>query len=198
MAKPLLKRCIDLILSCFLIIFSLPLMAILALFIKFQDRGPALFKQERAGRNGTPFTLLKFRTMKVSADPFGQSPAHGSDPRLITGGQFMREYSLDELPQLFNVLLGHMSMIGPRPLYVSQINCLDEKHKARLRVRPGITGLSQVYLRSELTSKESLDLEVAYVQNHNLWKDVKIFFLTIGVVLTKKGVYEHHNKESQQ
>ena len=136
--------------------------------------------------------------MKVTADPFGQSPSDGSDPRLIRGGQFLREYSLDELPQLFNVLRGHMSMIGPRPLYISQIEILSEDHRTRLHVRPGITGLSQVYLRSELTTKKSLDMEAGYVRNQSIWRDIQILFLTIYVVLIKKGVYEQDNKESQQ
>jgi lipopolysaccharide/colanic/teichoic acid biosynthesis glycosyltransferase len=192
------KRLTDICVSTLCIIIFFPFMAAIAFFIRLQDGGPVLFKQERAGKDETPFTLLKFRTMKVTADPFGQSPSAGDDPRLIKGGQFLREYSLDELPQFFNVLMGHMSIIGPRPLYVSQINSFSEKHKIRLRVRPGITGLSQIYLRSELTSPESLDMEVAYVQNQSLWNDIKIFFLTIGVVLTKKGIYEKDDKEPRR
>ena len=128
--------------------------------------------------------------MKTNADPFGQSPKAGDDPRLICIGKFLREYSLDELPQLFNVLKGNMSIIGPRPLYVSQISEFSDFHKKRLLVRPGITGLSQVYNRSELTSKPSMDLEVKYVEKQNLWLDIKILFLTFIVVIRKKGVYE--------
>jgi len=174
---------------CCMLAFA-PLMACIAVFIKLQDRGPVLFIQERAGKHGRPFKLLKFRSMKAGADPFAQSPSAGNDPRLIRGGDFLRRYSLDELPQLLNVLFGDMSMIGPRPLYVSQVNALSEYHRRRLLVLPGITGLSQVYLRSELTSHESLDMECAYVEKKSFLLDVKIFFLTIGVVLGKKGVYE--------
>ncbi len=128
--------------------------------------------------------------MKVNVDPYGQSPKSGDDPRLFKCGKFLREYSLDELPQLFNVLKGNMSFVGPRPLYVSQIRELSDHHKKRLQLKPGLTGMSQIYLRSDLTSKESLDMEVEYVQKQNFWLDIKILFLTLAVVLGKKGVYE--------
>ncbi len=198
MIRQIIKRLIDNVLSTVCILLFCPLMVVIAVYVKLQDKGPAFFIQERAGKNGAPFPLLKFRTMKVNTVPFGQSPSTSDDSRIIKGGHLLREYSLDELPQLFNVLIGHMSMIGPRPLYVSQIELLSEEHRTRLLVRPGITGLSQVYLRSELTSQKSLDMEVAYVQKQNLWSDIKIFFLTIYVVLTKKGVYEQNNNGARQ
>jgi lipopolysaccharide/colanic/teichoic acid biosynthesis glycosyltransferase len=188
--KRLLKRTFDLLVSLTLIILLSPILIIIAVTIKLSDKGPAIFKQERAGKDGKPFTLYKFRTMKINVDPYGQSPGSGDDPRLIKRGKFLREYSLDELPQLFNVLKGNMSFVGPRPLYVSQIREFSDHHKKRLRLKPGLTGMSQIYLRSDLTSQESLDMEVEYVQKQSLWLDIKILFLTLAVVLGKKGVYE--------
>ena len=168
----------------------MPVFVVVVIAIKLTSKGPAVFKQQRAGKDGKVFVFYKFRTMKLDVDPFGQSPKSGDDPRLIKIGKFLREYSLDELPQLFNVLKGDMSVVGPRPLYVSQISELSDYHKKRLLVRPGVTGLSQIYGRSELTSKTNLDLEVEYVEKQSFWLDIRIFFLTFGVVLGKKGVYE--------
>jgi lipopolysaccharide/colanic/teichoic acid biosynthesis glycosyltransferase len=188
--RNVIKRIFDIVVSSLAMLLLSPLFLAIGAAIKIGDKGPAIFKQERAGKNGKPFTLYKFRSMKINADPYGQSPTGGDDPRLIRGGKMLREYSLDELPQLYNVMKGDMSIIGPRPLYMSQVEAFSERHKRRLEVRPGITGLSQVHLRSELTSPESLDMEVEYVETHNLWKDIKIIFQTIAVVLGKKGVYE--------
>lgn len=190
MSGKIVKRIYDIILSLLAIVLLLPVFAVITIAIKLSSKGPVIFRQERAGKNGRPFVFYKFRTMRVDVDPFGQSPKSGDDSRLIRTGKFLREYSLDELPQLFNVLKGDMSIVGPRPLYVSQISEFSDFHKKRLLVRPGITGLSQVYNRSELTSKPSMDLEVEYVDKQGFWLDIKILFLTFVVVLRKKGVYE--------
>lgn len=186
----LAKRIFDILISLFAFLILAPVFAVIVVIIKIGDKGPAIFRQERAGKDGRPFIFYKFRTMKLSAEPFGQSPTSGDDPRLIKAGKFLREYSLDELPQLFNVLKSDMSIVGPRPLYVSQIAELSDYHKRRLLVKPGITGVSQLYQRSELTSKPALDLEVKYVEKQNFWADIKIIFLTFGAVFGKKGVYE--------
>lgn len=188
--KGLLKRTFDILVSLLLIVLLSPVLFAIAIAIKLSDKGPAVFRQERAGKNGKPFTLYKFRTMKCNVDPFGQSPKSGDDPRLIKIGKFLRECSLDELPQLFNVLKGDMSIVGPRPLYISQIEKLSERHKKRLLVRPGLTGLSQVSARSALTEERSLDLEIEYAEKQNFWLDIKITFLTFGLVFAKKDVYE--------
>jgi lipopolysaccharide/colanic/teichoic acid biosynthesis glycosyltransferase len=188
--RKVVKRALDVAISLLAIIVLFPVFAVIAIVIKASSTGPAVFKQERAGKDGRSFVFYKFRTMKLDADPFGQSPRSGDDPRLIKIGKFLREYSLDELPQLFNVLRGDMSIVGPRPLYVSQIAELSDYHKKRALVHPGITGLSQVYGRSELMAKASLDMEAEYVLTQSLWLDLKIIFLTFAVVLGKKGVYE--------
>jgi lipopolysaccharide/colanic/teichoic acid biosynthesis glycosyltransferase len=111
--------------------FLLPVFVLIVILIKLTNPGPAVFAQERAGKNAKPFTLYKFRTMKTDADPFGASPKSQADPRLTTIGRFLREHSLDELPQLFNILKGDMSIVGPRPLYVSQIAEWNETQKRR-------------------------------------------------------------------
>jgi len=188
--KKVAKRILDILIALPAIIFFLPVLGIIAIVIKIGDKGPVIFKQERTGKDGRPFTFYKFRTMKINADPFWASPKSGDDPRLIKMGKFLREYSLDELPQLFNVLKGDMSIVGPRPLYVSQIAQFSDYHKKRLLVKPGLTGLSQIYGRSELTKGSNLDLEVEYVRKQSFWLDIKIIFLTVWVVFRKKGVYE--------
>jgi undecaprenyl phosphate N,N'-diacetylbacillosamine 1-phosphate transferase len=186
----LLKRSFDVSISLFTVVLLLPVFVIIIIMIKISNEGPVIFKQERAGKDGKPFTFFKFRTMKLGVSPFGQSPKSGDDPRLIKVGKFLREYSLDELPQLFNIIKGDMSIVGPRPLYISQISEMSDYHKKRLLVKPGLTGLSQVYGRSELTEEANLNLEVEYVGKQSFWLDVKIIFQTLGVVFGKKGVYE--------
>jgi len=181
---------LDICISLVTVAFLLPVFVVISIAIRLISKGPAIFKQERAGKNGRLFIFYKFRTMKFGVDPFGQSPKSGDDPRLIRIGKFLREYSLDELPQLFNVIKGDMSIVGPRPLYISQISELSDYHKKRLMVKPGLTGLSQIYGRSELTEKTNLDLEVEYMEKQSFWLDVKIIFLTLGIVFGKKGVYE--------
>ena len=114
--KKLSKQILDLLISSLIILLLLPVFAVIAAVIKISSKGPVFFKQERAGKNGKPFTFYKFRTMKIDVDPFGPSPKSGKDTRLTKIGRFLREYSLDELPQLFNILKGDMSLVGPRPL----------------------------------------------------------------------------------
>ena len=128
--------------------------------------------------------------MKVGVDPFGASPKSGDDPRLTKVGKFLREYSLDELPQLFNVLKGDMSIVGPRPLYLSQIPEWNEEQKQRLLVKPGLTGLAQIQGRGELTREKKLDLDVKYVRMKGLLTDVKIILATIVQMFGRKGIYE--------
>lgn len=185
-----MKRIFDLILVIPAVIILLPVFAVLWLLIHLGSRGPVVFKQERAGKNGAPFIFYKFRTMRTDVDPFGPSPKSGDDPRLTKIGKFLREYSLDELPQLFNVLKGNMSIVGPRPLYMEQIKEWNDRQKKRLFVKPGITGLAQISGRGALTREEKLELDVKYVESAGLWLDIKIIFITIGHVLCRKSIYE--------
>lgn len=193
----MLKKIIDVILSLIAIVLLLPLFAVIIIAIRCGSRGPAVFVQERAGRNGIPFRFYKFRTMRIDTDPFGPSPKSADDPRLTGIGKFLREHSLDELPQLFNVLKGDMSIVGPRPLYMSQMAEWDERQKKRLLVKPGLTGLAQICGRAELTREEKLDLDVKYVETASSRGDIKIICATIGQVLGRKSIYEKKYSQSE-
>ncbi|MHC4542998.1 MAG: sugar transferase [Planctomycetota bacterium] len=196
MLRPV-KRILDLLFSFAAVILLLPFFAVIIIAIRISSKGAAVFKQERAGKGGKPFTFYKFRTMKVDVDPFGASPKSGDDPRLTRIGKFLREYSLDELPQLFNVLKGDMSIVGPRPLYISQMAEWNERQKKRLLVKPGLTGLAQISGRGELTREEKLELDVKYVETTNLWLDLKIILRTIAQVFSRKSIYEKKYSETE-
>jgi undecaprenyl phosphate N,N'-diacetylbacillosamine 1-phosphate transferase len=185
-----LKRGIDLVVAAVALVILAPVLVGIGVAIRLGSRGPALFRQERAGRHGRPFILCKFRTMRPDADLFGPSPKSGVDPRLTRFGRFLREYSLDELPQFVNILRGEMSLIGPRPLYRSQIPEWDERQRKRLLVKPGLTGLAQISGRGELTREDKLELDVLYVERAGIWLDCRILLATIVQVLGRKGVYE--------
>ncbi len=185
-----MKRCLDLVVSLLGIVALMPVFIVVGLWIRLSSKGPAVFTQERAGLDAKPFTLYKYRTMRTDTDPFGASPKSGEDPRLTRAGKFLREYSLDELPQLLNILKGDMSMVGPRPLYVSQIDEWNDTEKQRLLVKPGLTGLAQISGRGELTREEKLALDVEYVEKKGFWTDLKILFQTLGLVVGRKSVYE--------
>ena len=195
--SPFLKRAFDLFAGGLGLVILSPLLAGLVVAIRLTGRGPAIFRQERAGRGGRPFTCYKFRTMRLDADPFGPSPKAGDDPRLTKIGRFLREYSLDELPQLGNVLKGDMSLVGPRPLYVAQIAEWDERQRKRLLVKPGLTGLAQVSGRGALTREEKLELDVKYVERTSLRLDVRILLATLGQVLGRRGIYEERYSRTE-
>ncbi len=192
-----IKLILDIIISLLAIILLLPIFAVITIAIRVSSKGPVIFKQERAGKKGVPFTFYKFRTMKLDVEPFGASPKSGDDPRLTRIGSFLREYSLDELPQMFNVLKGNMSVVGPRPLYVSQMAEWNERQKKRLLVKPGLTGLAQISGRGELTREEKLELDVKYVETANLWVDLKIILKTIAQVFRRKSIYEKRYSETE-
>ena len=144
-----------------------------------------------------PFIFYKFRTMKPDVEPFGPSPKSAQDPRLTKIGKFLREYSLDELPQLFNILKGDMSVVGPRPLYISQIQEWNERQKKRLHVKPGLTGLAQIEGRGELTREKKLELDVKYVETTSLLSDIMIVLGTIVYVFKRKNIYEKNYSQAE-
>jgi len=186
----IIKRLIDILLTLLAVVILLPVFVVLVIIIRLTSKGAAVFKQQRAGKNGKPFTFYKFRTMRTDADPFGASPKSGDDARLTKIGKFLREYSLDELPQLFNILKGEMSLVGPRPLYMQQIVEWDERQRRRLEVKPGLTGLAQISGRGELTCEEKLELDVKYVETTSFASDIKIIFATAMQVICRKSIYE--------
>jgi len=186
------KRILDICLSFLaLALLAVPMMLI-ALAIRLGSRGRAIFRQERIGRGGKLFTMLKFRTMRADVDPYGSSPHSSADARLTRIGRLLRETSIDELPQLLNVLVGQMSLVGPRPLYERQAAQWNDRQRRRLEVRPGITGYAQAFGRGGLTIEEKLELDVFYVDNMSLWLDLKIMARTLANIFVRRAaVYEH-------
>jgi lipopolysaccharide/colanic/teichoic acid biosynthesis glycosyltransferase len=195
--KGLLKRIFDILVSAVAVVILLPVFAAIAAAVKLTSSGPVIFKQERAGKNGRSFVFYKFRTMRAEVDPFGPSPKSGEDPRLTKVGKFLREYSLDELPQLFTVLKGEMSIVGPRPLYISQMKEWDERQKKRLLAKPGLTGLAQISGRGELTREEKLELDVKYVEIASFSTDVKVILATLANIFRRKHIYEKRYSQTE-
>jgi exopolysaccharide biosynthesis polyprenyl glycosylphosphotransferase len=195
-----LKRSLDIIVATAGLIVLLPVMCIVAVMIKLDSRGPVLFIQPRAGRKSVTFPILKFRTMVqdaearisevVSMDDL-QEPMFKlrDDPRVTRLGRFLRQTSLDELPQLINVLRGDMSLVGPRPEALWLVERYSETERFRLEMRPGITGPMQVHGRGELTFQERLAVEREYVENYSLRKDIKILMRTVSAVVRARGAF---------
>lgn len=193
----ILKRGLDILVAVSALIALWPFLVAMAIIIRLSGKGSAVFKQERAGKNGKPFIFYKFRTMRADVDPFGPSPKLGDDPRLTKVGKFLREYSLDELPQLLNILKGDMSVVGPRPLYLLQMIEWSERQKKRLCVKPGLTGLAQVSGRGRITKEEKLELDVKYVETASLLGDIRIVLATITQVVGRKNIYEERYSQTE-
>jgi exopolysaccharide biosynthesis polyprenyl glycosylphosphotransferase len=195
-----IKRAVDLIISGVGVVVAAPVWLLIALAIKLDSPGPVLFCQERAGRHGKPFTVYKFRSMYVNAEALleklrSQNEASGplfkvrDDPRRTRVGRFIRKTSLDELPQVINVLRGEMSWVGPRPAILSEVAQYQDWHRKRLEVLPGMTGLWQVSGRSDLTFDEMVMLDIYYAENWSLGLDLRIILRTIPVALFGDGAY---------
>ena len=157
------------------------------------SKGPALFRQQRVGKDGVPFTLYKFRTMYVDApdirNPDGSSFNAPDDPRVTQVGRFLRKTTLDELPQLINVLKGDMSIVGPRPDLPDQVRFYSERHKKRLLVKPGMAGWAWIHGRNSIPWELRRELDVEYVENYSVWLDLRILLRAIPMLLLAKGVY---------
>lgn len=179
-----LKRALDLILSVVLIFVFSPLFVLCALVVLYFDGRPIFFRQTRPGLNEEPFDILKFRTMGTS---FQEGRAHDT-ARITRVGLFLRRTSLDELPQLFNVLRGDLSLVGPRPLLMEYLPLYSERQRKRHAVRPGITGLAQVKGRNALTWEKRLEYDVEYVENLSFLLDVQIILWTIVRVIRRSGI----------
>lgn len=183
------KRFLDVIMAAVLLMITFPVLALAAIGVRVTSRGPILFKHERAGRNGRPVTILKLRTMRQSNSLNRQDESFEDDSeRLTPYGRFLRRFSIDELPQFFNVLRGDMSIIGPRPLPMIYVERYSESQRCRLVARPGLTGLSQVEVRNSGSWDEKLSLDAQYVSQASPALDVRIFFRTIRTILTGSGV----------
>jgi exopolysaccharide biosynthesis polyprenyl glycosylphosphotransferase len=196
------KRALDLFGSIALLVLFAPLMIAIAIAIKVESRGPIFFRQPRAGRGRTSFKLIKFRSMYIDAEERkaelealneagdGVMFKIREDPRVTKVGRFIRRFSLDELPQLFNVLVGEMSLVGPRPLIFPETDALDQNwHLRRLELRPGLTGPWQVYGRSQSPFQEMVRFDYQYVAGWSLARDIEILFATIPAVISGRGAY---------
>ncbi|TAM93147.1 MAG: sugar transferase [Jatrophihabitans sp.] len=195
------KRAADVLASLVLLALASPLLIVIALGVRLTSRGPALYRSERLGEHGTPFTVHKFRSMHLGADRrrtalLDRNEVVGGtlfkirrDPRVTPFGRLLRKFSLDELPQLFNVLLGTMSLVGPRPPLRDEVERYGPHVRRRLLVKPGMTGLWQVSGRSDLSWEESVRLDLYYVENWSLGLDIMIIARTVWVVLRGRGAY---------
>ena len=181
-----MKRAYDILIAGAGILFLSPVLILLAVLVRIKLGAPVFFQQTRPGLHAQPFTLYKFRTMTSERDEVGNLLPDGE--RLTPLGRFLRSTSLDELPQLYNVLKGEMSIVGPRPLYLKYLSYYTEREKKRHSVRPGITGWAQIHGRNHLPWDERLNLDVWYAENHTLLLDLEILAKTFGQVIHKEGV----------
>ena len=180
------KRLLDLLVASLLLVLLSPLLLAVALLVRFRLGAPVIFSQQRPGRHGKLFTLHKFRTMTDARDAQGRLLPDGE--RLTPFGRFLRSSSLDELPELINVLKGEMSLVGPRPLLVEYLPCYTPRERRRHCVRPGITGWAQVNGRNMIPWDQRLEMDVWYVENRSLLLDLRILLLTVGRVFRRDGV----------
>ncbi len=190
-----MKRLLDLAIAVPVALVTAPLIAVLCLIIRLESRGQPIFRQTRAGRHGVPFRIYKLRTMVDNAQTMGAGDAILADDfRLTRSGRWLRRTSLDELPNLWNVIRGEMSVVGPRPTLPSQVEQYTEIQRRRLAVRPGITGWAQIHGRASLSWPERIALDIYYVEHRSLALDLKILARTVGTLTGGDGLY--HEDES--
>jgi lipopolysaccharide/colanic/teichoic acid biosynthesis glycosyltransferase len=188
-----IRRAVDIAVSSFALVLSAPVLALAALAIRLESRGPVIYRQPRAGLDGKPFDVLKLRTMVDGAEHLGAKLAvDADDPRITRVGAFLRRTSLDELPNLVNVLRGQMSLIGPRPTLPVQVDQYTPRQRGRLAIRPGITGWAQVNGRASLPWDERIELDLYYIANRSLSLDLRILRRTVAMVLGGSGLYKGH------
>jgi lipopolysaccharide/colanic/teichoic acid biosynthesis glycosyltransferase len=196
-----ISRVLDVVVASIVLLFAAPIILAAALAIKLTSRGPVFFRQARAGRNGDPFAMYKLRSMYLGADddkelfrkfnhlPTGPCFKMKNDPRVTPVGRWIRRASIDELPQLWNVLRGDMALVGPRPLPLDEARTDTIEQRLRLTVKPGITCLWQVSGRTEIPYDEWLALDVWYIRNRSIWLDLQILVKTIPAVFSGRGAY---------
>jgi lipopolysaccharide/colanic/teichoic acid biosynthesis glycosyltransferase len=183
----LIKRLTDVIFSALVLILASPILLFVALAIKLESKGPVLFIQERAGLSGKNFKLYKFRGMVDNATLYGPELTQVNDPRITKVGKFLRRTSIDEIPNFFNVLLGDMSIVGPRPEIISITVNYNEELRKVFDYKPGITGYSQINGRQMLSPEQRTHMEIYYYSSANFWSDLIIILKTIAVVITNHG-----------
>lgn len=196
------KRALDVVASSTALILLAPMFLLIALIIKFTDRGPIFFRQKRVGQSGAQFDFFKFRSMCTNAESLKaelmKQNKHSTqsitfkmarDPRVTWIGRILRKTSLDELPQLWNVLRGEMTLVGPRPAVVGEVIKYNRHERLRLGVAPGLTCIWQVSGRADLDFQQQVELDLRYIRNRNFWLDIKLVFLTVPAVLSGKGAY---------
>jgi lipopolysaccharide/colanic/teichoic acid biosynthesis glycosyltransferase len=180
----------DLLIASLALVIAAPLLAIAAIAIKLDSRGPVIYRARRVGRDGAEFELLKLRTMHVGNDPVGVgTPVYADDPRVTRVGALLRRFSLDELPNLVNVVRGEMAIVGPRPTLAAQVAGYTSHQRRRLEVKPGLTGWAQVNGRAGIPWEERIELDVWYVEHRSLALDLRICLRTARMLLTGHGLY---------
>jgi lipopolysaccharide/colanic/teichoic acid biosynthesis glycosyltransferase len=185
-----LSRAFDLLVAGVLLVLSSPLLGVAVVAIRLESKGPAFYRQRRVGRHGEPFELWKLRTMVPGAEAMGAGIyVLEGDPRITRIGRLLRRFSLDELPNLFNVLRGDLAIVGPRPTIQEQVDRYTDRQRRRLEVKPGITGWAQVNGRTSLPWPERIELDVWYVEHRSLWLDLRILVRTARMLLTGHGLY---------
>ena len=186
-----IKRVLEFIIALIGLILASPILLIIAILVRIKLGSPIFFRQSRVGLNGEIFEMVKFRTMKDAYDAEGNLLP--DEERLTAFGSFLRKSSLDELPELWNVLKGDMSLVGPRPLLVEYLPLYSEEQMKRHNVRPGITGYAQVNGRNNISWTKKFELDVYYVENFSLWLDIKILFQTVAKVLGQADINQEGN-----
>jgi lipopolysaccharide/colanic/teichoic acid biosynthesis glycosyltransferase len=187
----MIRRALDIAVSALLLVFSVPLMALAVLAIRLESPGPVIYRQRRVGRGGEPFDVLKLRTMVDGAEHLGAGLAiNENDSRITRVGALLRRTSLDELPNLINVLRGDMSLIGPRPTIPVQVERYTPRQRGRLQIKPGITGWAQVNGRASLPWSQRIELDLYYIENRSLALDLQILRRTPAMVLGGSGLYK--------
>jgi lipopolysaccharide/colanic/teichoic acid biosynthesis glycosyltransferase len=188
--KPNASRALDLLVASLALAVAAPVLAVAAILIKLESRGPVFYRQRRIGRGGEPFELWKLRTMVPGAEAMGAGIyVVEGDPRITRTGRLLRRLSLDELPNLINVLKGELALVGPRPTVQEQVDRYTERQRRRLEVKPGITGWAQINGRTSLPWPERIELDVWYVEHRSLRLDLKILARTARLLATGHGLY---------
>jgi lipopolysaccharide/colanic/teichoic acid biosynthesis glycosyltransferase len=191
-----MSRALDVVLAAILLLLASPFLLAAAVAIKLESRGAAFFRQRRVGKDGEPFELWKLRTMVPRAEELGAGIyVLEGDPRITRVGRFLRRLSLDELPNLLNVLQGDMALVGPRPTIQEQVDRYTERQRRRLEVKPGITGWAQVNGRTSLPWPERIELDVWYVDHRSLLLDLKILARTVRLLVTGHGLYSEDPRQ---